>query len=126
MSEDRQSLLMDAEAKLSKALTAAPEPARAHYFMGRVLSMTNGSRSRRQCRSAQVAGRGGFDTAMLHWKVRVLPGVQARRLVISLAALFKAYHASGRIAAEACEGRMSGPRSLRAVSPSPASGSRRC
>jgi hypothetical protein len=32
---------MDAEAKLSRALTAPPELARAHYFMGRVPSMTN-------------------------------------------------------------------------------------
>ena len=39
MSEDRWSL-MAAETKLSKALAAAPELARAHYFMGWVLCMT--------------------------------------------------------------------------------------
>jgi lipopolysaccharide biosynthesis regulator YciM len=41
MAEDRQSLLMSAEMKITKALAAAPELARAHYVMGWVLCATN-------------------------------------------------------------------------------------
>ena len=41
MAEDRQSLLMSAEMKITKALAGAPELARAHYVMGWVLCATN-------------------------------------------------------------------------------------